>query len=40
MIEVQNRHGATVRVMQYEFMGRISDGTFLTANEVLESVAA
>ena len=40
MIEVQNRHGATVRVMQYELMGRISDGTFLTAKEVLERMAA
>ena len=40
MIEVSNRDGASVRVMQYELMGRISDGTFLTAKEVLERMAA
>lgn len=40
MIEVENRHGATVRVMQYTLKGRICDGTFLTTKEVLERVAA
>lgn len=40
MIEVANRDGASVRVMQYEFVGRIDNGEFMPAKEVLERLAA
>lgn len=40
MIEVANRDGASVRVMRYEFVGRIDNGEFVPAKEVLERLAA
>ena len=40
MIETVNRDLETVRVMRYEFVGRIDNGEFVPAKEVLERLAA
>ena len=40
MINVTNRHGEKVRVMEYRFIGRLYEETFYTAEEILENIAA
>ena len=40
MIEVENRDGAKVKVMQYKLVGRIHDDRFVPANEIFERLAA
>lgn len=40
MINVTNRYGETVRVMEYSFKGRLYQETFYTLEEILEGLAA
>ena len=40
MIEVKNRYGNKVRVMEYQFVGRLYMEKFYSADEILNSLAA
>ena len=40
MIDVKNRYGEKVRVMEYRFVGRLYMEKFYSAEEILSSLAA
>lgn len=40
MINVTNRHGEKVRVMEYKLVGRLYQETFISKKEILEGLAA